>query len=595
MTAIAIKPSRVATPSGNGAAAPQPAAATLPAGVLPLDEALATLHAQKDAWVATGIDQRIALLAEIRQRMAAIGERWVGAILEAKGTAGDAFGVGEEWANYALALHWMRLLHRSLLDVQRYGRPRLPAAPKTRPNGRVTVRVFPQTLFDRMLFMGVTGEVWMQPGVTAVDVTARQAAIYQDQSHPGQVALVLGAGNAAPMLPDDILHQMFIAGRVVLFKLNPVNAYLGPLLDEALQPLVRRGFLRIVAGGADEGAYLCAHPAVDAVHLTGCDKTFEAIIFGPGEEGQRRKAERRPLLDMPVTAELGNVTPIIVVPGPWSRRNLAEHALHLATWLVLNAGCNCISERVIVQQRDWPLREPLLAAMGEVLSRTPTHRAYYPGAAERYAAFLDAHPNARRFGAPQLGHLPWTLLPDVDPANHDDICLTREAFCSLVAETGLPASDPADFLDRAVAFTNDTLWGTLGATIFVHPASLADRRTAAAFERAIAALRYGTITVNFWAGYGYYLGLSPWGAYPGSDLYDVQSGIGMANNALMLDGAEKTIYRAPFHKLVDPYTLQSKRVAEFGRKLAAYDGATSLASFVSLLWTALRCWPAQAR
>lgn len=44
----------------------------------------------------TGIDERIALLAEIRQRMALAGEHWVGAILEAKGTTHDAFGQGEE-------------------------------------------------------------------------------------------------------------------------------------------------------------------------------------------------------------------------------------------------------------------------------------------------------------------------------------------------------------------------------------------------------------------------------------------------------------------------------------------------------------------
>lgn len=108
-------------------------------------------------------------------------------------------------------------------------------------------------------------------------------------------------------------------------------------------------------------------------------------------------------------------------------------------------------------------------------------------------------------------------------------------------------------------------------------------------DEALADLRYGTISVNHWLGYAFYFGLSPWGAYPGSDCYDVQSGIGMANNALMLDGAEKTVYRAPFHKLVDPYTVRSKRIKEFGRKLAAFDGSGSLAKFASLLWTSLRC------
>lgn len=73
-------------------------------------------------------------------------------------------------------------------------------------------------------------------------------------------------------------------------------------------------------------------------------------------------------------------------------------------------------------------------------------------------------------------------------------------------------------IDRAVEFANETLWGTLGATIIVHPRSLADRRTVAAFKQALATLRYGTVSVNHWLGYAFYFGLSPWGAYPGSDL-----------------------------------------------------------------------------
>lgn len=590
MAPVANRQVQVGTPP-DGESAPHPEAAGAPVvATVHLDEALAALQEHRDAWVATGIDERIALLAEIRQRMAAVGDRWVAAILDAKGTTqGDAFGVGEEWANYALTLRWMRLLHRSLRDIRSVGLPRLPAPLATRHSGQVVARVFPQTFAERIQFMGVTGEIWMQPGVTRDDVRARQALAYQNRNHPGQVTLILGAGNAAFLSPEDVLYQLFIADRVVILKPNPINAYLGPLLGEAMHPLVQRGFLRIVHGGAVEGAYLSAHPAVDAIHLTGCDKTFEAIVFGSGPEGQRRKAEHRPLLNKPISAELGNVTPIIVVPGPWKGRDIREQALHLATWLVLNAGCNCISERVIVQHQDWPQREALLAALGEALARVPTHRAYYPGAAERHAAFVAAHPSARSFGDPPPGHLPWTLIPGVDPANPRDICFTTEAFCSLVAEAALPAADPADFLDQAVVFANDTLWGTLGATIMVHPRSLADPQVAAALERALTNLHYGTISINHWLGYAYYFGLSPWGGYPGSDVYDVQSGIGMANNALMLDDTQKTIYRAPFHKLIDPYTIRSKRVAEFGQKLAAYEGTGSPAAFAGLLWTALRC------
>ena len=554
-----------------------------------LDQSLAILQTHKDDWVATGINERIAILADIRRRLSAVGDRWVAAILTAKGTTNDAFGVGEEWANFALAQRWLRLLHRSLREIEHDGRPRLPGPLITRSDRQVVARVFPQTLADRLLFMGVAGEVWMQPGISREEVPARQAKAYQDKDHAGQVVVVLGAGNAAFMLPEDGLHQLFIADRVVLLKLNPVNAYLKTLLEEVLRPLLQRDFLRIVTGGVVEGDYLCSHPDVDAIHLTGCEKTFKSIVCGSGPEGRQRRTDHRPLLDKPITAELGNVTPIIIVPGPWSAANVREQALHLATWLVLNAGCNCISERVIIQQREWPLREPLLAAIGEVLTGVPTHPSYYSGSIERYADFMATHPNARCYGDPRPGHLPWTLIPDVDSRNREDICFTTEAFCSVVAETALPAGDAAEFLDQAVTFANETLWGTLGATILVHPRSLADPRVAAALERAIVDLRYGTITINHWLGYGYYFGLSPWGGYPGHDISDIQSGIGIMNNALMIDGAQKTVYRAPFHKLIDPYTVRSKRVAEFGRKLAHFDGDSSPGRFAGLLWTALRC------
>jgi hypothetical protein len=54
---------------------------------------------------------------------------------------------------------------------------------------------------------------------------------------------------------------------------------------------------------------------VDEIHLTGSDKTFKAIVFGSGVEGAERKAKKKPLIIKPVTGELSNITPIIIVPG----------------------------------------------------------------------------------------------------------------------------------------------------------------------------------------------------------------------------------------------------------------------------------------
>ena len=50
----------------------------------------------------------------------------------------------------------------------------------------------------------------------------------------------------------------------------------------------------------------------------------------------------------------------------------------------------------------------------------------------------------------------------------------HEAFYGLCAETAIEAPDIPSFIEQAVAFVNNTLWGTLNAAIIVHPFSLRD-------------------------------------------------------------------------------------------------------------------------
>src|SRR5260370_39381148 len=314
-----------------------------------MDAVVQTLQEHKDAWVALSNRERIAILDKLINDFAAIAQLWIAASLQAKGIAGDSPGVGEEWvAGVWPVLKNLRQLRNSLSDIEAYGHPRIPGPITTRPDGQVVAQVFPQSMYDRLLFMGVTAEIWMEPGVTAEELPKTQATAYQEQKQGGKVALVLGAGKVASIGPMDILYKLFVEDQVVIFKTNPVNAYLGPLMEEGgLRALVELGFLRLVYGGAEEGAYLCNHPGVDEIHITGSDKTFDAIVFGPGVEGAKRKAEHRPLLTKRITGELGNVSPVIVVPGPWSDSDLAYQAEHIDSMLTNNAGFNCHATTVI--------------------------------------------------------------------------------------------------------------------------------------------------------------------------------------------------------------------------------------------------------
>jgi acyl-CoA reductase-like NAD-dependent aldehyde dehydrogenase len=556
-----------------------------------MDAAVSALQEHKAAWTAVGVPERISLIGELMERFLKVADRWAALGVEAEGLDPEHPGSGEEaLVGPYFILRNLRLLRESLLDIQTHGRPRIPGAVRTRAGGQVSARVFPLDLYDRMFYAGVAADVWMEPGVTEATLPETQAVAYHALVRQGRVCLVLGAGNVSSIGPMDALYKLFVEDQVVVVKMHPVNEYLGPLLEESFQPLIGRGFFRVVYGGAGEGSYLCHHPGVDEIHITGSDRTYEAITFGPGEEGARRKAADEPILDKRVTAELGNVSPVIVVPGPWSDADLAYHAENLATMLTNNAGFNCNAGRVIVQHAGWKQRDRLLARVREVLQEIAPRRAYYPGAADRFDAFHAAHRDtAEQFGERKGDRLPWMLIPGLDPARRDDVCFTTEVFAGVFGEVGLEAASAPEFLERAVDFCNGTLWGTLNVTLIVHPESLANKGVARAVERAIERLRYGTVSVNHWAAVGYGLVVTPWGGYPGSTPQDIQSGTGFVHNTLMLSRIQKTVVRAPFRVWPRPVWFSTHRTAHLlTPKLVRFEAAPSMGKLPGILGLAVR-------
>jgi acyl-CoA reductase-like NAD-dependent aldehyde dehydrogenase len=556
-----------------------------------MDAAVATLQENKGAWTAVSPQERIALLSDLSQRFLGVAERWAALGIEAEGLDPKHPGSGEEaLVGPYFILRNLRLLRESLLDIDTHGRPRIPGAVRIRPDGQVVARIFPIDLYDRIFYSGVTADVWMEPGVTPENLPATQAVAYHAPVRQGRVALVLGAGNVSSIGPMDALYKLFVEDQVVLFKTHPVNVYLAPLMEEAFKTLIDRGFFRQVYGGAEEGAYLCRHPGVDEIHITGSDRTYEAIVFGPGEEGRRHKAANEPVITKRFTAELGNVSPVIVVPGPWNESDLRYQAENLATMLTNNAGFNCNAGRVIVQHASWSQRQSLLGKVRETLEGVPVRRAYYPGAPDRFDAFLAAHKgSAEIFGTRSGDRLPWMLIPGLDPTNRDDIAFTTEAFCGICGETGLAADSVPEFIDRAVAFCNNVLWGTLNVTLIIHPESLKDPGIASAFDRAVADLRYGTVSVNHWAAIGFGLVVTPWGAFPGHTPQDIKSGVGVVHNTLMFDKVQKSVVRGPFRVWPKPVWFATHKTAHrVTPKLSDFEAAPSLAKVAGILPLAMR-------
>ncbi len=523
-----------------------------------LDASLLALRAGARTWARLALDRKIALLEASRVATGRVAQRWTAAAAAAKGITGTPLE-GEETLSGAWAvLTTLDHLLRTLREIEQTGAPALDErALRVRPDGQVVADVFPTSGRERFLLRGVRAEVWMEPGLAAERVRDTMGVWYRQKDAEPRVTLVLGAGNVAAIPALDVLAKLVADGSVCLLKLNPINEYLGPILEEAFAPLVEGGYLRLVYGGADVGAYLCTHPGVDAIHVTGSKATHDAIVLGSG--GSPAK---------PVTSELGCVTPAIVVPGEWSDADVRVAAEQIATQKLHNDGFNCISLQVLILPRAWERTRDLLAAIETVMRGARDRLAYYPGAEQRFARIAAGHPSARSFGRSGDGFVPRTVV-QVDPADAGEGLFDTEAFCSVLAVAQLDG-DARSYLRDAVDFANERLAGTLGASLIAHPRTLRDE--APAIDAAVARLRYGCIGVNAWCGVGFLLPPVPWGAFPGNTPADCGSGIGVVHNSRLFSRTQKSVVYAPFAQFPKPpWFVTNRRQREIAQALCGLE------------------------
>jgi aldehyde dehydrogenase (NAD(P)+) len=333
--------------------------------------------------------------------------------------------------------------------------------------------------------------------------------------------------------------------------------------------------------------------------MTGGIKTHDAIVFGEGETGAERKRRNQPITDKRVTSELGNASPTIIVPGPWTAADIRYQAENIATMVYHNQGFNCVSTQVMVTPGDWSLTPLLLDAVREVIRRTPYRHAYYPGAAKRLERILSHYPATELFDQPADGVIPRAFIGGLDPSCTDDIAFREEFFTTAFAQVSLPGKRPGEFLRHAIDFANQHLLGTLGISLLIHPATI--KQLGPALDEALAGLRYGTIGLNTWTGLAYQLSEAPWGAFPGHPLNDAGSGIGVVHNTMLFDKAQKTVVRGPFrpfprslfhgewHISPKPLWFLSNRKAEvIGRRVVYFEANPGPQHIPGIVWAALR-------
>ena len=463
---------------------------------------------------------------------------WVRAACQAKRIAADQPIAAEEiLAGPVTVLRYLRLLSSVLQDAEKTGSPNLPGKPRTNSQGLACIPVMPvRSLFDSLTFMGLEAEIWRQKDSNPSELfTSNWRA---SENAKAQVAGVLGAGNVSSIPATDMLYKIFHDRESVLLKLNPVNDYLEPIFNDAFRPLVDAKLLRIVCGGIEVGDAIVKNESIGSLHLTGSHLTHDAIVWGSDPlDRADRKRENRPLVTKSVTSELGNVTPWIIVPGQYTRKQLRAQAEHVVAGIVNNASFNCLATKMIVTSRGWAQRVEFLDLIETFFSRIPPRYAYYPGAHQRFA---------RAIGKPcpiaDDGTLPWTLIRDTDPIDSPHL-FDEESFVCVCAETQLAENSPDAFLDSAVDFVNDRLFGTLCATLTL-PSDFRQRH-ATALDRALGKLRYGAVCINQWPGIAYGIMTPPWGGYPGATMAEPISGIGHVHNTFCVSNIDKAVLWGP--------------------------------------------------
>ncbi|TSD95865.1 aldehyde dehydrogenase [Gordonia rubripertincta] len=498
-----------------------------------LDGMLAELAQGAIEWAAMPLEQRSDLFLRTRTTVGQVSRRWAEISIRIKSTPPSVRG--EEWlagpyiimAGLTTLAKTMRTVAagRSTVDGVRTG---------SAPGGRLTLKVMPLGLQEALLFNGLQGEIWMPPGIGYDAVRAGVGLGTLTPGDDGGVGLVLGAGNATLIGPYDVLYELVAYNRVSILKLNPTFGDLHGIYLEAFAPLIEANVMRVVNGDIETGEYLTSHPGISHVHITGSRVAHDAIVWGVGGEGERRRSEGTPLLNKPITSELGGVSPIIVVPGKWSSADIRYQAENVVTQRIHNAGHNCVAGQSLILSSSWPQRAQFLDAIRSLLDKVPPRAPWYPGSDRKMSLAEQEYPHAEHHGG--------RLLIQVDNSTSDALYNT-EFFSLVLGHTALPGTGAA-FLRDAVHFANTRLAGQLGACVIVSPR---ERKTLGPrLNESLADLRYGAIGVNCWTAFVFLSPTLTWGAYPGNTLDDVGSGIGVVHNGLLIPNPEKSVVYGSF-------------------------------------------------
>ena len=442
----------------------------------------------------------ISMLEETIENITSIAYYWATLASEKKGTLTKS-KEGEEWIGgpfaciYAIQYLIESILNEEDLDISKFD------------DSTKSYKVFPTKNIEKLLFPFLEGEVKFGKNLSFEQINEFRGFANRFQNNKPKITLVLGAGNVSSIPVLDALFHMIAYKSVIYLKLNPVNDYLLPIFTQIFEPFITRGFMVISEGDMKASQYLTEHDGFQHTHLTGSNFTYENIVYGRVLSDKERNLKMLPKINKkPITSELGNVTPVIVHPGNWSRSEIRHQAKKIVTAKLNNSGFNCIAAQVVVLPKDWKHTNKLKKDIKYYLQKVGDTTSYYPGASEKLSELMDTN------NYEQINDLSCNTPFLVADLNLEKEYANQEVWSTALFFKEIPYSSYEDFCTKSINYVNNDLWGNLGATVLIK--NHKKRNNVGILNTYVEDLNYGTVAINEWSALGFVIPTLPWGGYP---------------------------------------------------------------------------------
>ena len=518
----------------------------------------------------------ISMLEQTVDNIKTISYYWASLSSEKKGHLTKS-KEGEEWIGgpfsciYALQYFIDYLQNDDGLDVTKFD------------ESTKSYKVFPTKNIEKLLFPFLEGEIRFGKNLNFNQINEYRGFANRFNNNKPKITLILGAGNVSSIPVLDALFHMIAHKSVIYIKLNPVNDYLLPIFTQVFEPFISRGFMVITEGDMEASKYLTEHEGFQQTHLTGSNYTYENIVYGRTLSDKERSLKTLPKINKkPITTELGNVTPIIVHPGNWSRAEIRHQAKKIVTAKLNNSGFNCIAAQVIVLPMHWKHTDKLKRDIKYYLKKVGDTTSYYPGANENLNDLLQSE------NYEQINNLSCSTPFLVSDLDLEKEYANKEVWSTALYFHELPYSTYENFCSNAVDYVNNHLWGNLGVTVLIK--NHKKKTNQGILNTYIEELKYGTVAINEWSALGFVIPTLPWGGYPGNKDNDIQSGQGYVHNALLFESPQKGIVYSRFRlsPLIDPpWFVTNKKAHRIFRHLTYYQATKSKINLIKLIFSTL--------